>query len=232
MKKLFSFFVFSALFLSCQEKAKPTTTINSNDAANAVIDSITNDVILQSVSNHPHQAHIDSLIKVYLKRFFNEKKMTVRSQQKYYQDSSYTHIEFLQDDSLRWIPMKHILINDSSLTEYYLDPLTDSLHDLTPKNRNVLFNHVYTWNLGYTEHQRKISDDKVFIVLKGNYITVYDLKNNPQASKPIVNGFVIRHSSGKFVVVEDPKAPEPLEIGGCSDHPYILDFEQKVLWGC
>lgn len=74
---------------------------------------------------------------------------------------------------------------------------------------------------------------QVEVVIEGNNITVYNSKTNPlTGGKVIVEGILLKHISGQWIIGNDESDKTREEIGGCTGGPTPIDFESKVIEWC
>lgn len=74
---------------------------------------------------------------------------------------------------------------------------------------------------------------QVEVVIEGNNITVYNSETNPlTGGKVTIEGIILKHMSGQWIIGnEDPDKTQE-EIGGCTGGPTLIDFEAKVIEWC
>ena len=105
-----------------------------------------------------------------------------------------------------------------------------SSHGQIPKNG------TYEYKIAFAESpnmRNNKADCKV--IINGNKIKVIYIGNNLSGTKKgdiIDEGLILKHKSGKWIIGRKEADKELDEIGGCTDGPREIDFENKTFWMC
>ena len=90
-----------------------------------------------------------------------------------------------------------------------------------------------TYELYFAEFDGRMENLPVEIILTGNKIIVYNNEKNPlTGGKKIIEGILLKHKSGKWIIGETKTDQNAEEIGGCSGGPTPIDFETKIIEWC
>ena len=89
------------------------------------------------------------------------------------------------------------------------------------------------YELYFAEFNGKMENLPVEIVITGNKIIVYNNEKNPlTGGKIIIEGILLKHKSGKWIIGETETDRNAEEIGGCSGGPTPIDFITKIIEWC
>tara|TARA_R110000751_G_scaffold307242_1_gene427843 strand:+ start:57 stop:854 length:798 start_codon:yes stop_codon:yes gene_type:complete len=90
-----------------------------------------------------------------------------------------------------------------------------------------------TYGLYFAEFDGRMENLPVDIIINGNKIIVYNNKKNPlTGGEIIIEGILLKHKSGKWIIGETETDRNVEEIGGCSGGPTPIDFETKIIEWC
>lgn len=104
--------------------------------------------------------------------------------------------------------------------------LTDLKFDSIPQGK-------MTYELYFAEFDGRLENLTVEILISGNKITVYNNVQNPlTGGKIIIEGVLLKHKSGKWIIGEAKTDQNAEEIGGCSGGPTPIDFKTKIIEWC
>ncbi len=71
------------------------------------------------------------------------------------------------------------------------------------------------------------------IIIAENKIIVYNNEEKPlTGGKIILEGILLKHKSGKWIIGETETDRNAEEIGGCSGGPTPVDFKTKIIEWC
>lgn len=89
------------------------------------------------------------------------------------------------------------------------------------------------YELYFAEFGGRMGNLPVEIVIIGNKIRVYNNMENPlTGGSVIVEGILVKHKSGKWIISERETDRDSEEIGGCTDGPVPIDFVTKIIEWC
>jgi len=89
------------------------------------------------------------------------------------------------------------------------------------------------YELSFSEWDSRIDNLPVEIQITDNKITVYNSKKNPlTGGEIIIQGILLKHKSGKWIIGKSENDQNAEEIGGCSGGPVPIDFETKIIEWC
>jgi hypothetical protein len=89
------------------------------------------------------------------------------------------------------------------------------------------------YELYFAEFGGRMGNLRVEIQITGNKIIVYNNEINPlTGGKIIIEGILLKHKSGKWIIGETETDQNTEEIGGCSGGPTPIDFETKIIEWC
>ena len=94
----------------------------------------------------------------------------------------------------------------------------------------------YRYDIAFAEWNGISMGEKVTVIIKGDTIQiVYDGDGHLTNAKKgdILNSGIIRkHKSGVWIIAQSEEDIYLDEIGGCTDGPSVIDFEQMKYWLC
>ena len=96
-------------------------------------------------------------------------------------------------------------------------------------------NGVYTYTIRWDEFDGKDLGNTCTVVVYGDSIkVVHNGKPNLTGKKGdvLVQGVILRHKSGKWIIAQSRKDINATEIGACGGGPIVIDFKRKVVWLC
>lgn len=89
------------------------------------------------------------------------------------------------------------------------------------------------YELFFAELGGRIENLLVEIQIIGNKIIVYNNEKKPlTGGKIIIEGILLKHKSGKWIIGYTEKDQDAEEIGGCSNGPIRINFEPKIIEWC
>jgi len=90
-----------------------------------------------------------------------------------------------------------------------------------------------TYELYFAEFDGRMENLSVDIIITENKIIVYNNEEKPlTGGKIILEGILLKHKSGKWIIGETETDRNAEEIGGCSGGPTPIDFETKIIEWC
>ncbi|WP_162296726.1 hypothetical protein [Confluentibacter citreus] len=90
-----------------------------------------------------------------------------------------------------------------------------------------------TYELYFAEFDGRMENLTVEIAITGNKIIVYNNEKKPlTGGKIIIEGILIKHKSGKWIIGETETDRNAEDIGGCSGGPTPIDFQTKIIEWC
>jgi len=91
----------------------------------------------------------------------------------------------------------------------------------------------FIYELYFSEWNGRMDNLKVEIVINENNIIVFNNKEKPlTGGNIIIEGILIKHKSGKWIIAENEDDGDEDEIGGCTGGPVPIDFETKIIEWC
>ena len=146
------------------------------------------------------------------------------------------------DTKLRFVTTQIIYIDSITKAVFKYDNLNDSLipwpqHASKDNVDNEIpANGTYQFDVAFAEWQGKSIGEKVKLVIKNKSIKViYEGGGNLSNTKKgevIVEGKIMKHKTGVWIIGKQPSDAQLKEIGGCTDGPPIIDFKEKTFWMC
>ena len=92
---------------------------------------------------------------------------------------------------------------------------------------------TYTYNVEFAEHQGMFTQNAVDVIIDGMHILVI---NNGilsgEKGEIILEGIILKHQSGEWIIGQDDTDINSNEIGGCSDGPVVIYFKTKTILLC
>lgn len=89
-----------------------------------------------------------------------------------------------------------------------------------------------TYQLHFAEFGGRITDQPIKIFISGNNINIYNTEKNPLPGEHIlIEGVLLRHKSGKWIIAQSMSDYNADEVGGCTGVPTI-DFLKKLIEWC
>ncbi len=99
---------------------------------------------------------------------------------------------------------------------------TESKTDSIPQGKMM-------YQLYFSEFGGRMENLPVEIEITGNKIIVYNNEKSPlTGGRIIIEGILIKHKSGKWIIGKSETDQNAEEIGGCSGGPTPIDFETKI----
>ena len=91
----------------------------------------------------------------------------------------------------------------------------------------------FLYELYFAEWNGRMENLPIEILITGNKITVYNNEKKPlTGGKIIIEGILLKHKSGKWIIGEIESDQNAEEIGGCSVGPVPIDFKTKIIEWC
>jgi hypothetical protein len=94
---------------------------------------------------------------------------------------------------------------------------------------------TYTYVIVWDEFGGKdLGNTCTVIINKDSIKVVHNGKPNLTGNKGdvLVQGILLKHKSGKWIIGHSKKDSNASEIGGCSDGPVVIDFKRKIVYLC
>ena len=96
---------------------------------------------------------------------------------------------------------------------------------------------TYIYKTAFAEWGGRSLGSLVTVVIKGNSIKVIanDKSNLSETKKGdiIEQGIIMKHKkTGKWIIGHKASDKFAKEVGGCSDGPTVIDFQNKKWWTC
>lgn len=89
----------------------------------------------------------------------------------------------------------------------------------------------FTYELFFAEFGGRVENEPVEVEIIGNWIVVYGNEKLTD-EEIIVEGMLLRHKSGEWIIAQDESQTEADEIGGCTDGPPTIDLETGIIGWC
>ena len=121
----------------------------------------------------------------------------------------------------------------------------------TPKDSLQMFGNFYSAKIPQTNEQQNIPQGSFIyelyfaefdgrmenvtcrVIIKCKNITVEQTDNtNLTGGKTIIEGVLMKHKSGRWIIGQNPEDKTAEEIGGCTCGPTPIDFETKIIEWC
>ena len=95
---------------------------------------------------------------------------------------------------------------------------------------------TYTYSIAFEEWHGKSLNATCTVQIKGDSIKIINNGTGNLTSKKgdiIDEGILMKHTkTGKRIIGHSAKDKNAKEIGGCSEGPSVIDFNQKKFWSC
>jgi hypothetical protein len=89
------------------------------------------------------------------------------------------------------------------------------------------------YELYFSEFGGRMGNLPVEIVITGNKIIVYNNEENPlTGGRIIMQGVIMKHKSGRWIIGKTANDQNVEEIGGCTGGPTPIDFQTKIIEWC
>ena len=102
-------------------------------------------------------------------------------------------------------------------------------------NAQIPKNGTYTYKIAFAEWDKKTLGAKCKVVIEDDKIKIINVGGNVSVKKGdvIEEGKIMKHrKSGKWIIGHSEKDKDAEEVGGCSDGPIEIDFENKTVHLC
>lgn len=92
---------------------------------------------------------------------------------------------------------------------------------------------TYSYSVAFAEWGGKSLGSTVTVIIKSDSIKIInDGTLSGKKGEIIEQGRLVKHKSGKWIIVKRPEEELADEIGGCSDGPSEIDIVNKKWWTC
>ena len=95
---------------------------------------------------------------------------------------------------------------------------------------------TYRYDVAFAEWQGKSMGVYVSVRIEGEQIEViYEGGGNiPGLEQGTIldEGMLRKHKSGRWIIVQEESEVQAEEVGGCTDGPSVIDFENQKFWMC
>ena len=91
----------------------------------------------------------------------------------------------------------------------------------------------FEYELYFSESDGRMPNTSVDVIIKGNQIKV--LKNEKTkltGGDIIIEGELIKHNSGIWIISKNDSDKHSIEFGGCTDGPTPIDFKKMIIEWC
>ena len=101
------------------------------------------------------------------------------------------------------------------------------------KESNEIPQGTFVYGLYFSEFSGRMENSPCNVTIKGNHIIVEKMKDSElPGPKLIIEGELLKHKSGRWIISRNPEDVNSDEIGGCSDGPTPIDFDTKIIEWC
>ena len=98
--------------------------------------------------------------------------------------------------------------------------------------KQPLKNGTYAFTLMFSEFMSRDADTSCDVIIEDFLITIQqNEKTRLPGDKILLNGCLMQHESGKWIVSCDEEDKYADEIGGCTDIT-VIDFKNKIVIWC
>lgn len=225
MRNIFISYILLLGVFSCSEEHKNTNTCkpeNLIETKNSGIDSLIHQYLSTNTNRFPD---IDG------------KSISYILDHKIRNNIKYTTVQIGYNFDDRFTTNQLIYIDSINQIIYESDNLNDSLlvwsSDIQKETR--LPNGDYRFDIAFAEWEGKSMGEKVTVRIKNDSISVIyegDGQLNIDKNSLLDKGIILKHKSGEWIIGNNQKDINALDIGGCSDGPSIIDFKNKKFWMC
>lgn len=102
-----------------------------------------------------------------------------------------------------------------------------------PESKSEIPQGSFVYELYFSEFSGRMENAECKVTIKGTNIIVEQTENtNLSGDKIIIEGTLMRHRSGRWIIGQNPEDKDAEEIGGCSDGPTPIDFKTKIIELC
>lgn len=100
-------------------------------------------------------------------------------------------------------------------------------------NQDTIPQGKFEYELYFSEWGGRMSNATCEIIISGNQIKVLQTNETKlTGGKIIIEGILIKHKSGKWVIADKESDKNAKEIGGCTGGPVPIDFLRKIIEWC
>ena len=112
-----------------------------------------------------------------------------------------------------------------------------SLRPLSSKEQKELpISGTFRYDVAFAEWNGKSMGEKVTLQVENDYVKVtYEGDGMLTSTKPgkiLEEGYLRKHKSGEWIIVNTQEELNLDEIGGCTGGPSVIDFSKKKFWMC
>ena len=104
------------------------------------------------------------------------------------------------------------------------------------KTEGIPADGTYLYDIAFSEYRGESMGEKVTVIISGDSIkVVYEGDgnlSNAKAGTVFGQGMLRKHKSGRWIISQSPEDTEIDEVGGCTDGPEVIDFEEEKFWMC
>jgi hypothetical protein len=96
-------------------------------------------------------------------------------------------------------------------------------------------NGIYTYNIIWDEFGGKDLQNTCTVIINNDSIKIIHNGSSNLTGKKgdvFIQGIILRHKSGKWIIGQSIKDKHAPETGACVDGPTEIDFKRKVVWLC
>jgi len=91
----------------------------------------------------------------------------------------------------------------------------------------------FFFELYFAEWGGRMGNTECLVIIEGIKITVEQTeKTNLTGGKVLVEGYLIKHNTGVWIIADSLDDKNAEEIGGCTGGPLPIDFKNKVIEWC
>lgn len=95
--------------------------------------------------------------------------------------------------------------------------------------------NTYIFKIAFAEWEGKSFGDEVFVVLMDKRIRIAYAGGGRLSARTgdiLVEGELYWHESQTWIIAENEADKTAQEVGGCTDGPFMIDFEREIFWMC
>lgn len=111
-----------------------------------------------------------------------------------------------------------------------------SLFELKSNPNEIPPDGEYIYQIRFAEWENRYHGQDVKVVIKGDSIKVFHHKgelSNIKIGELFEEGIIKFHEeSGNWIIIKNEEDMDTEEVGGCSDGPTIINFEEKYYLLC
>lgn len=92
---------------------------------------------------------------------------------------------------------------------------------------------TFIYELYFSEFSGRMDNEKCSVTIKDKHIIIEKTEDSKLPGPQIImEGTIMKHKSGRWIIGQNPEDINAEEIGGCSDGPTPIDFGTKIIEWC